>query len=166
VITLDKSNNKNNNQHPAQTRQPPIWLTYQQTTPTNTNKNEENLQKALFQSQEWIKMETLHNIVSSEIPENNIEEYSTEQAIVIAQVINDIHGNISQKGIDFVEQFGKTYETQFSQQYIFEKGLKKFGDCGRSAAEKELEQLHKRGCFCLIDVSTQKLKKKRKHKEE
>ena len=74
----------------------------------------------------------------------------------------DIHDNIERKGIGFVQQFGDQYAAQFSQQYIFEKGIKKFGDRGKSAAEKELEQLHKRGCFKPIDVSTKTDEEKKK----
>ena len=62
-------------------------------------------------------------------------------------MIAELNANISQKGVQFVRQFGKNYENQFSQQYIMEKGLKKFGERGREAAEKELDQLHRRGCF-------------------
>ena len=45
---------------------------------------------------------------------------------------------------------------------MFEKGLKKFGNHGKLAAEKELDQLHKRGCFRPIDVSTKSEEEKRK----
>ena len=37
---------------------------------------------------------------------------------------------------------------------MLKKGLKKFGYKGRDACVKELEQLHTRSCFRLIDVST------------
>ena len=61
-----------------------------------------------------------------------------------------------------MRQFGDNYQTQFSQQYILEKGLKKFGERGKLAAEKELDQLHKRGCFKPIDVSTKNRQRKTK----
>ena len=38
--------------------------------------------------------------------------------------------------------------------YIYEKGLKKFGERGKQAAIKEWDQLHRRKCFVPIDVST------------
>ena len=49
--------------------------------------------------------------------------------------------------MNFVRQFGESYERQFSQQFVMEKGLKRFSERGKLAAEKELDQPHKRGCF-------------------
>ena len=85
-----------------------------------------------------------------------------DRANIIVQIIVNINGNVSQNGVNFVTQFGKAYENQFGQQYMFEKGLKKFGNCGKLAAEKELDQLHKRGCLRPIDVSTKSEEEKRK----
>ena len=81
---------------------------------------------------------------------------------MIAKMMVEINGNVSQKGVKFVRQFGDNYVKQFSQQYILEKGLKKFGEKGKLAAEKELDQLHKWGCFKLIDVSTKSYEEKKK----
>ena len=44
-------------------------------------------------------------------------------------------------------------------------GIKIFGDRGRAAAAKELNQLHDRTCFRPIDVSTMTLEEKRKAQE-
>jgi hypothetical protein len=41
----------------------------------------------------------------------------------------------------------------FAQQYILQKGLKKFGQKGSDAATKELKQLHDRVCFEPISVA-------------
>ena len=110
-------------------------------------------------------MEQQHNLNSSDITADNTDEYSANRATLIAQVINDINSNVSSNGLNFIKQFGNEYEAQFSQQYVFEKGIKMFGEQGRSAAEKELDQLHKRGCFQPIDVSTQTDEEKRRPKE-
>ena len=48
------------------------------------------------------------------------------------------------------------------RQYIVEKGLKKFGERGKQAAEKELDQLHRRGCFRPVDVSSKTPDEKKK----
>ena len=61
-----------------------------------------------------------------------------------------------------MRQFRENCQAQFSQQYILEKGLKKFGEWGKLAAEKELDQLHKHGCFKPTDVSTKTDKEKQK----
>ena len=42
-----------------------------------------------------------------------------------------------------------------------EKGLKKFGERGKQAVEKELDQLHRRGCFKPVDVSSQSPEEKK-----
>ena len=52
---------------------------------------------------------------------------------------------------DMNEKF-KT-EKQLIQQYILQKGLKKFGKKGYDVAIKETEQLHYQKCFTPIDVS-------------
>jgi hypothetical protein len=41
----------------------------------------------------------------------------------------------------------------FAQQFIYKKGIQKFGEKGRKAALAEFERLHKRNCFDHIDVS-------------
>ena len=56
----------------------------------------------------------------------------------------DINGSVTRRGLAIVESF--------AQQYILEKGLKKFGNKGEQAAYKEMEQLHKRTCFTPILV--------------
>ena len=83
-------------------------------------------------------LEASHNIITSEVNPENIDEYSGERAIMIAKVMVDIHHNVSRKGITFVEQFGKNYQAQFSQQYIMEKGLKSLvreGTCSQKGTQ-------------------------------
>jgi hypothetical protein len=53
----------------------------------------------------------------------------------------------------------------FSQQYILQKGLKKFGQRGKQAASDEMDQLHKRNCFNPVDVSTMTTSEKQKAME-
>ena len=42
--------------------------------------------------------------------------------------------------------------SSFAQQYFLKKGLDKFGDAGRKAAMKELDQLYRRNCFEPISI--------------
>ena len=107
-------------------------------------------------------METSFNILTNEIDKKNVDEYNVKSANMIARMIAEINANVSRKGVQFVRQFGKSYENQFSQQYIIEKGLKKFGEQGKQAAEKELDQQHRRGHFQPIDVSTNTPKEKKR----
>ena len=62
--------------------------------------------------------------MSDDVDNQNIDEYSNEAAPMIAKMMAKINGNISRKGVKFVQQFGENYVKQFSQQYILEKGLK------------------------------------------
>jgi hypothetical protein len=59
-------------------------------------------------------------------------EYEEDIAIVAARTIGLFNCEVSQKG------------ALFSQQYILQKGLKKFGEEGRHAATEEHDQLHRR----------------------
>ena len=85
--------------------------------------------KVLFESTED-NTNTRHNL-----PGSDVIEYTAQMAGVAAQYINKINEFAMQKG----ECFG--------QQYIVQKGLKKFGKKGKSAITKELQQLHDRECF-------------------
>ena len=76
----------------------------------------------------WNTLEFMRNITHSNIPPENVEEYNTDRANIIARAMVDINENVQRKGINFAKQFGDQYMAQFSQQYIFEKSLKKFGD--------------------------------------
>jgi hypothetical protein len=73
--------------------------------------------------------------------DHNIE-YDENIAIIAAKTIETITHAVSQRGAGF------------AQQYIIQKGLKKFGTRGKQAATDELDQLHKRNCFNPIDVSS------------
>jgi len=67
--------------------------------------------------------------------------YSTELAPVFAQLIFDINYSVCRHG------------ASFAQQFIFQKGRKKFGKHGNQAAINEFDQLHHRNCFAPIDLS-------------
>ena len=54
---------------------------------------------------------------------------------------------------------------QFGQQYIIQKGLKKFGTKGKNATPKELHQLHDRVCFEPISVNSMSPNVKKKAQE-
>jgi hypothetical protein len=60
----------------------------------------------------------------------NYIEYSHDIAIVAARTNENLINEVSQRG------------AAFAQQYILQKGLKKFGRKGKDAATVELNQLH------------------------
>jgi len=63
------------------------------------------------------------------------------QALYTAKVIMEIHNGVSEHG------------ASFSQNCMYQKGIKKFGKKGRKAAGKELDQLHQRNCYTPIDIN-------------
>jgi hypothetical protein len=68
----------------------------------------------------------------------NYIEYSHDIAIVAARTIENLIHEVTQKGAAFI------------QQYILQKGVKKFGARGRKAASDEFDKLHKMNCFSLV----------------
>ena len=60
----------------------------------------------------------------------------------------------------FMSELKRKYE--FGQQFTLDKGLKKFGDAGIKGTEKEIGQLHDRGCFRPVRVAEMTREEKRK----
>jgi hypothetical protein len=79
-----------------------------------------------------------------------IIEYGSSQAMLIARFIQDITVNVNQHG------------ASFAQQYISQKGLKVFGKQGHEASKKEIDQLHKRTCFAPLKVKDMKPSERKK----
>jgi hypothetical protein len=99
-------------------------------------------------------MRKKHSIeIEGKIKDHHVDEYNPQLAMVIARCIADINTKATAQG----ESFG--------QQYILQKGLKKFKKSGEDAAAKELDQLHKRNCFSPINVSELSAEDKRKAQE-
>jgi hypothetical protein len=59
--------------------------------------------------------------------DNNVDEYNPQHAMLIARYMVDINAKASAQG------------ASFGQQYILQKGLKKFKQAGEQAASKELD---------------------------
>jgi hypothetical protein len=83
----------------------------------------------------------------------NTIEYTTDIAGVAARFIH------------FQNESAMSDGHSFGQQYIVHKGLKIFGDRGRTAAKKEMAQLHDRQCFYPIDIAELTPTEKRKAQE-
>ena len=95
-----------------------------------------------------------HNFITQLIPNPKEDvEYTPKLAMVISHVMRNIKNKKMAEG----ESFG--------QQYILQKGLKKFGDRGSKAATKEMDQLQQINCFTPIDVAELKPQEKRKAME-
>ncbi|MGC9294940.1 MAG: hypothetical protein ACP5E8_06680, partial [Thermoplasmata archaeon] len=83
----------------------------------------------------------------------DVEEYDQQYAMLIANCMAEINAKATM------------YGSCYGQQYILQKGLKKFKKAGEDAASKELEQLHKRNCFTPMDVTKLSPEEKRKTME-
>jgi hypothetical protein len=104
-----------------------------------------------FDDDEWYKLEQCHNLVA-QVPPNPRKDrsYTPQKAMVIARVMSDINSKATIHG------------ASFAQQYIVQRGLKKFGQRGADAATKEMDQLHRRNCFTPIDVASMTQDERRK----
>jgi hypothetical protein len=100
------------------------------------------------------EIEHCHNILADYKGEDpRVVEYTQERAMVAASFINDINQKVTAQG------------ATFAQQYLLQRGLKKFGNEGAQAATKELDQLHQRNCFSPVDVSAMTPSEKKKAQE-
>ena len=98
--------------------------------------------KSYLQSaKEGRKLEYCHNLITQSHPnDESYVEYEYGLAMLIARAMAEFQDRISVQG------------ASFAQQYILQKGLKKFGERGARASSKEMDQLHRRNCFTPISV--------------
>jgi len=107
--------------------------------------------RVTFEDQERYDLECEHNLGNPKSEDTT--EYKSSEAMIYARIISDINGKATTKG------------ASFAQQYLLQKGLKKFGEKGRAATTKELDQLHQRNCFSPLDVKSLSPAEKRKAQE-
>jgi hypothetical protein len=96
------------------------------------------------------QLEQCHNLVTEKIKATQHIVYTQKTAIVAALFIREMLNQVGLQG------------ASFGQQYVLQKGLKKFQEHRLKAALKEMDQLHHRYCFKPIDVSKMTAKEKRK----
>jgi hypothetical protein len=90
------------------------------------------------------ELEVRHNLFIQSKSKKVKEDFYTEgQALLIAHLMIEMDHKATNVG-------GAAH---FAQQYILQKGLKKFGQKGSDAATKELKQLHDCVCFESISVA-------------
>ena len=101
-----------------------------------------NTPKVTFENvEERSKLEYCHNLTAQVHPNPKEDvEYATSHALLLARYIDEISNRVSVHG------------ACYAQQYMVHKGLKVFGEAGRAAATKEMDQLHRRNCFTPISV--------------
>lgn len=59
----------------------------------------------------------------------------------LARCMAEIHDKVTIEG------------ATFAQQYLLNRGLKAFGEAGKAATSKEMDQLHRRNCFAPMDIA-------------
>ncbi|CAJ1956240.1 unnamed protein product [Cylindrotheca closterium] len=81
-------------------------------------------------------LEAKHNLCFQQIGNEMKADYEEHDAILIAHCMMQIKAKFdTDKGLNFI------------QQYYINQGLKKFGDDGKDAVDKELRQMLLRDCF-------------------
>ncbi len=92
--------------------------------------------KVNFECDAEQELEYHHNLITQNEPdEGQSKEYSPSDAMLMARLIYDLNTRVIREG------------ASFAQQYLLNKGLKIFGQKGRDASKKEMDQLHRRSCF-------------------
>jgi hypothetical protein len=92
--------------------------------------------KVNFECDAEQELEHHHNLITENEPdEGQSKEYSPSDAMLMARLIYNLNTRVVREG------------ASFAQQYLLNKGLKIFGQKGRDASKKEMEQLHRRSCF-------------------
>ena len=111
---------------------------------TLSKKKQGQRRKRQFFQERYEWLEHCHNLHASDDQADEIEteEYTPENARVIAHCMIQIMQGCMTRG------------WSFAQQYIFQRGLKIFKERGEAAAVKEIEQLVKRNCFTPISVKS------------
>jgi hypothetical protein len=105
--------------------------------------NMQQKKKVIFESDVDMQLEYCHNLVTQTQPnESQSKEYSPSDAMLMARLIYDLNTRMVREG------------ASFAQQYLLNKGLKIFGQKGRDASNKEMDQLHRRSsCFTPISMA-------------
>jgi hypothetical protein len=95
-----------------------------------------------FKSDRDMKLEYSHNQIAQTKPdEKHYKKHDPQEAVLMARLINDLHLQITEKAASFV------------QQYLFNKGIKVFGQKGHDASKKEIDQLHRWLKLLYPDIS-------------
>jgi hypothetical protein len=92
--------------------------------------------KVTFECDAEQELEYHHNLITQAEPdEGQSKEYSPSDVMLMARLIYDLNTRVVREG------------APSAQQYLLNKGLKIFGQKGRDASKKEMDQLHQRSCF-------------------
>ena len=95
--------------------------------------------KVTFESDPNMQLEHCQNLITKTKPNaSQSKEYNPSDAMLMARLINDLNTNIIEEG------------ASSAQQYLLNKGIEVFGQKGRNASIKEMDQLHRQNCFTPI----------------
>jgi hypothetical protein len=97
--------------------------------------------RVTFKSKPDMQLEYCHNTIAQMKPNESKEYNPSDTMSMLARLINDLNVKIIEKG------------ASFAQQYLLNKGIKAFGQRGRDASKKEMDQLHRQSCFTPIYVA-------------
>ena len=105
-------------------------------------KSREMVKRVMLSDEEFIrKKEIEYNFFTQGLESDKYHEYSSASARVIGAYISEIKSKIVREGMSSIQKFS------------MRKGLKAFGrETGMKSMTKEIEQLHQRNSFKLINV--------------
>jgi hypothetical protein len=87
--------------------------------------------KVNFECDAEQELEYHHNLITQNKPDKGqSKEYSPSNAMLMARLIYGLSTRVIREG------------ASFAQQYLLNKGLNIFGQKGRDASKKEMDQLH------------------------
>ena len=108
----------------------------QEMTTYNELRNITTMKKQYFQCINNANIEEKHNLFHSN---EQVNEYTENKATVIGRYMGEINSKYTTK-------------KSFVQQYMLEKGIAKYGNEGKKAANDEMQQLHERECFTPVRI--------------
>jgi len=117
--------------------------------PVFTGKSYLQNKQVTYKNKPGTQLEYCHNLIAQMKP-NKSKEYTPMEAMLMARLINNLNTKIVKKG------------ASFAQQYLLNKGMKVFGQRGRDASTKEMDQLHRQNCFTPISIAEMTMRERRK----
>jgi hypothetical protein len=99
-------------------------------------------EKEIFESNVDVQLEYRYNLVTQSKPsESQSKEYSPLDDMLMDRLIYDLNTKIVREG------------ASFAQQYLLNKRLRIFGQKGRDASKKEMDQFHPPSCFTPMSTT-------------
>jgi hypothetical protein len=108
--------------------------------PTFTGESCMSEKRVTFKSKPDEQLKHFHNLIGQMKPEES-KEHQPEEAMSMARLMNDLNVKVMEKG------------ACLAQQQLLNKGIKVFGQRGRDASKRKMDQLRHQSCFTPTSVA-------------